>query len=221
MKTLKIIVVLALIANLSMAQNKKYIKTMKAAIDEMYSANESAAFDQVVNKFTRIGQAEKTEWEPFYYAAQSHVFKGFRIADLQAKDVVLDQALSALSLAEEVSENNVEIILLQGFINMIKIGVDPATRGQTLSPGIMGSFGKALKMAPNNPRANLFMAQMQIGTAAFFGTGTAEPCKMINRSIELFDQESPENPLAPIWGKQSALEYQNNCSAQAEKGSNN
>ena len=130
MRALKIFIVLALIASSSMAQNKKYIKTMKAAIDEMYDANESAAFDQVVNKFTRIGQAEKTEWEPFYYAAQSHVFKGFRIADLQAKDVVLDQALSALSLAEEVSENNVEIILLQVFINMIKIGVGPSLVGK-------------------------------------------------------------------------------------------
>lgn len=189
-------------------------KTMVSSIEELYANENLEGFDIMANKFSRIGDAEKDQWLPYYYASLSYVFKAFRIEDLKAKDVVLDQALGSLEKASNI-DNNVETVAMQGFINMIKIGVDPATRGQTLSPGIYADFGKAIQMDNKNPRAVLFMAQMQFGTAQFFGKGLAEACDMVEQSVVLFDTYEPSNAMMPMWGKPSALQYQGMCSEKA------
>lgn len=193
------------------AQGDRYTETMKAAIAELYSVETSDGYDPIINKFQRIGEAEGTAWEPFYYASLGHLFKGNKIEDLTVRDASLDQALAALEDAATLAPDNVEIILLEGFINMIKIGVDPTTRGQSLSPKIMASFGRALQMAPDNPRANLFMAQMQIGTAQFFGTSIEEPCLLIEKAGELFENAQPTSALVPNWGAGSVDYYRTLC----------
>ena len=119
--TLSLALVLCLTA--AFAQTDKYIKTMEGAIQELYNAQAPDAFDPVINKLTRIGQAEKSQWEPFYYASLGHVFKSFRIQDNQVKDGILDQAHSALDQAETNSPENVEIIALRGFIDMMKMTI--------------------------------------------------------------------------------------------------
>ncbi len=221
MKILKLTIAFILMSTVSHAQSEKYIKTMELTIMDLYKAKTAESFDQIINKLTRIGQAEKTQWEPYYYVSLANVFKSFGIQDLQAQDVVLDQAHEALKQAAEISEDNVEIVLFEGFINMIKIGVDPGTRGQTLSPGIMAAFGKAMKMDPNNPRATLFMGQMQIGAAQFFGSGIEVACGLIEKSIELFDSYKPTSSIAPMWGKDSALSYQAKCNTTSEASDGN
>jgi hypothetical protein len=213
-------ILVALVSGVLSAQSKKYIATMETSIKSLYDIQVLEEFDPIINKFSRIGQAEKTQWEPYYYESQASLFKAFRIEDLQAKDGVLDQALDALTKATKLSPNNVEIILMEGFINMIKISVDPGTRGQTLSPGIMANFGKAMAMDPTNPRATLFMGQMQIGTAQFFGTGVEEPCALIEKSIQLFDEAKPSSPIAPTWGRPSAVQYQGQCKTMLASTSN-
>ena len=220
MKT-SLITLLILVVSVGYAQNKKYVKTMETTIESLNNAGGLDEFDPIINKFARIGQAEATQWEPFYYAAQGHVFKSFRIDNLAQKDEVLNQALTALSSASELSKNNAEILALEGFINMLKISVDPGTRGQQLSPKIMASYSQALAIEPDNPRANLFMAQMQIGTAMFFGTGTEEPCKMVKKSLELFNAEKSSEPLAPKWGSDMAMQYAKTCKIETGGTSGN
>lgn len=220
MKSIQILIALIIAATFAHAQNKKYVKTMEASIPAIFQAENLEALDATANKFDRIGQAESDQWEPYYYASLSYVFKAFRIEDLQSKDQVLDQALVALGKASTLSENNSEIIALQGFINMIKIGVDPGTRGQTLSPKIMADYGKALKIDPNNPRANLFMGQMLYGSAQFFGTGVEDACALVDKSINLFESEKPASSIAPSWGLYSANEYKQQCNSALSKEEN-
>lgn len=211
MKSLNILFVFAILSTFANAQSKKYVKTMEANIPGIFQAESIEALNASANTFDRIGQAEADQWEPYYYASLSYVFKAFRIEDLQAKDKVLDQALVALDKGSALAENNSEIISLRGFINMIKIGVDPATRGQTLSPKIMADYGKALKLDPNNPRANLFMGQMLFGSAQFFGTGVDDACAMVDKSLALFESEKPASSIAPSWGLHSAQQYKKQC----------
>lgn len=190
---------------------------METSIPGIFQAETLDALDASANKFDRIGQAESDQWEPYYYSSLSHVFKAFKIEDLPTKDKALDQALVALGKASTLSENNSEIIALQGFINMIKIGVDPGTRGQTLSPKIMADFGKAMELNPNNPRANLFMGQMLFGTAQFFGTGVDDACALVDKSIILFENEKSESTIAPSWGLYSAKQYKEQCESALAK----
>ncbi|MEO9967974.1 MAG: hypothetical protein ABJF11_19435 [Reichenbachiella sp.] len=217
MKSINILILLAFVISIAKGQDKKYLQTMESSIPGIFQAESTSDLDPIANKFDRIGQAEVDQWEPYYYASLAYVFKAFRITDLPAKDAVLDQALTALAKGAAQSDNNAEIIALQGFINMIKIGVDPGTRGQTLSPKIMADFSKALKLEPENPRANLFMAQMLFGTAQFFGTGVEDACAMVDKSAALFDAESSKTGIAPSWGQPSAQQYQKQCKAALAK----
>ncbi|MFY0627216.1 MAG: hypothetical protein JXR07_13030 [Reichenbachiella sp.] len=214
MKTLSFILITLMSTTAFAGGGKSFEKAMVGSIEKLYVVSENSEYDVMANQFTRIGEAEKDQWEPFYYASLSYLFKAFEIADLKAKDAILDQAMASLKSANNISEN-VETIALKGFINMIKIGVDPATRGQSLSPGIYADFGKAMQMEPTNPRATLFMAQMQHGTAQFFGKGEEEACQLVDHSLKLFDNYEPSNALAPTWGKSSAIYYQKKCNKEA------
>ncbi|MEP2023590.1 MAG: hypothetical protein ABJI85_02930, partial [Reichenbachiella sp.] len=79
MKSLNILIVFVITATFANAQNKKYIKTMETSITAIFQAENTEALDATANKFDRIGQAEASEWEPYYYASLSHVFKAFKI----------------------------------------------------------------------------------------------------------------------------------------------
>ncbi len=214
MKNLITLIILAISSAAFAGGGSNFEKTMGSSIQELYTIQDLDGFDKMANKFTRIGDAEKDQWLPYYYASLSFVFKAFRLEDLKVKDGVLDQALAALAKGTAINEN-AETVALKGFINMIKIGVDPGTRGQTLSPGIYADFGRAMQMDPKNPRATLFMAQMQHGTAQFFGKGIEEACQMVDQSVVLFDSYEPSNALMPTWGRESAIQYQDICKGNA------
>jgi hypothetical protein len=123
-----------------------------------------------------------------------------REQEVGKKDQYLDLAASQLDKAKAVKENESEIVALEGFIHMIRVTVDPATRGQKYSSLAFQSFGKAIGLNPENPRALVFMAQMQYGTAQFFKSSTEEACATLAQAIEKFASFKTDNPLAPQWG---------------------
>lgn len=211
---MKNIIILSSLLVLSLSvtgQNQKYIETMTACIEQLYQANIAEQYDPVINKIERIALAETDQWEPYYYMALAQTFQATKRQDATAKDKGLSQALISIEKANEKAENESEIIALRGFINMIKIGIDPATRGQTLGPAATMDFTKAISIDDTNPRAQLFMGQMAMGTAQFFGSSLEKPCEMITQSIILFDQYSGKTALSPQWGKRSAMSYQQKC----------
>jgi hypothetical protein len=203
-----------LLSVLALAQSEKYYETMGKTIAELYATKDPSGYDAVINKFVRIGQAEKSQWEPYYYAALGQSFHATGIEDPAAKDAQLDKALNTLSEAAKLSANNSEILSLEGFIWMLKLGVDPGTRGQAYTGKIMGLFGQAMALDPQNPRAVLFMGQMKYGTAQFFGAGTDEACGLVQKSIALFENYQPKSPISPMWGKSSAVGYAQRCGNQ-------
>lgn len=212
-------IVIATIANAG--NNKKYIKTMEGTIEQLYAAQTVESFDPVTNKFTRIAEAEGDKWMPYYYAALSNVFKSFRMKDMGARDGVLDQAQAMLVKAAELDKGNSEITALDGFIYMMKISVDPGTRGQSLSPKAMAAFGSAMQQDPSNPRAVLFMGQMHHGMAQFFGSGVEEACATILKSVGMFETSKPESTIAPAWGANTAKQWAERCQQPLEDKSGN
>ena len=191
---------------------QRYEKNMKAAIQELYSAQDVESLTAIVNKFERIGNAEEGKWHPFYYASYGSLLKAIYSmnSDKSAMDPFLDEAQSYLDKAEEV-ESNVETVLLQGYIHMIRLTVDPASRGQQYSGESMQKFGQALSMDPNNPRALMLMGQMKMGTAQFFGQDGSEGCEMIANSVSYFDKYESKNALDPAWGKEFAESAAEGC----------
>jgi len=209
MKT--IILIFAFISSSALASDDKYTEQMEKNISAVYKAQTNEEFQSAINLFERIGIAEKTKWEPFYYAAFGYVMQATREQDGAKKDQFLDLALTSLDKAKLINESESEIIALQGFVHMIRVTVDPASRGQKYSSLAFQSYSQAIELNPENPRALVFMAQMQYGTAQFFKSSTDEACATLAQSIEKFAAFKTDNPLAPKWGKGTADEMLKKC----------
>ena len=210
---LLLVTLLAIVLSVQGIDNdQRYEKSMKAAIDELYTAQDIEALTTAVNKFERIASAEEGKWRPFYYASYGSLMKAIYSmnSDKAAMDPFLDEAQSYLDKSEAV-ETNVETVLLQGYIHMIRLTVDPASRGQQYSGESMQKFGQALSMDPDNPRALMLMGQMKMGTAQFFGQDGSEGCEMIANSVSYFDNYEPKNALDPTWGKEFAQSAAEGC----------
>jgi tetratricopeptide (TPR) repeat protein len=215
MKTLTIIPILlgllALLASILANAGDKFTETMQKNIEALYSAKSADEIQALVNAFERIGDAEKTRWEPFYYAAYGSLTLAMREQEDAKKDALLDRSLKSLEKAIAIKPAESECAALEGFVHMIRVSVDPASRGQQYSGMAFQSFGKALSSNPDNPRALTLLAQMQYGTAQFFGSSTNEACGTLTRALEKFDTFKSENPLAPQWGKGMAERMKSQC----------
>ena len=210
MKTLMLFLVITL-PLVTLANDDKYIEAMSKNIQAVYNAQTPEEIQNAVNALDRIANAEKTKWEPYYYSAFGNVMMANREKDATKKDGYLDLALAAVEKAKTIQENESEIVAMEGFIHMIRLTVDPATRGQQYSGKAMQAFGKAIELNPENPRALSLAAQMQFGTARFFNTPPTEACVTVNKALEKFETYKSTNPLAPQWGKQMTEGLKKNC----------
>lgn len=212
MKTTTILsLALILALQAAWATDDKYTETMKKNIQAVYTAQAVPDLQLAVNGFERIAAAEKNKWEPYYYASFGYVMIANREAEAAKKDAALDQALVALKKAQEITPAESEVVALEGFIHMIRTSVDPATRGQQYSALAFQSLNKAAALNPENPRALVLLAQMQYGTAQFFGSPTTEACATLTKALEKFAAAATPAPLAPQWGKGMAEGLKGKC----------
>lgn len=195
----------------AVANDDRYVEAMQKNIISVYTSKSISELQNTVNTLERIGAAEKTKWEPYYYAAFGYIMMANREADGARKDTFLDQALTAIGKAKSTSGDESEIESLEGFAHMIRVTVDPGTRGPQYAGLAMQHFGKATSLNPENPRALALMAQMQHGTAKFFGSPLDEACATLSKALQKFDTYKSENPLAPQWGKEMALGLKKEC----------
>jgi hypothetical protein len=203
--------VLILFSISAVACANDYLESMQKGIDAVYQASDIPQLQQAVNTLERIGAAENTKWEPQYYAAFGYLMMVNHEKDAAKKDAYLDRAMTAIEKANALAPVESEIIALEGFVYMLRVTVDPGSRGPEFAPRALQTFGKASALNPGNPRALALMAQMQYGSAQFFGTSTADACALVERSLETFDAFKSQNPLAPRWGKRMADALRQQC----------
>lgn len=213
MKTTILTIALAFIwISFANAIDPAYEAAMQKQIIAMNSIPNLESAQEVTNGFLRIAEAKNEEWLPLYYAAYNQTIAAFRF-DVD-KDSYFDQALELVKKADGIARNNSEITALKGFVLMGKLSVDPGSRGQSLSPEIMQTYGKAINLDRENPRAVTLMAQMELGMAQFFGSGPEKACGMARMGLELFKKEEEkisEGYILPTWGKNQAEEVLKSC----------
>ncbi|HMV10668.1 MAG TPA: hypothetical protein PK325_17545 [Cyclobacteriaceae bacterium] len=203
-------ILLILVVSTLTAQDK-YTETMLKNIEATYKAQTVADFQAVANTFERIAAAEKTKWEPFYYAGYNYLMMATIETDGPKKDSYLDLATKNIDQAKAIKANDSEITALEGFVHMIRVTVDPQTRGQEYSGKAFRSFSTAVALNGENPRALMLMGQMQYGTAQFFGTPTTDACATIEKSLQKFETFKADSAIAPQWGKPLAEKLKGNC----------
>jgi tetratricopeptide (TPR) repeat protein len=193
------------------AQNGAYQQAMGKAMAQFGQAKTTEELHAAANNFERIATQAEGEMLPHYYAAFVLINSSFQMQNATEKDQVLDRAMEHVKKAAAISPNNDEVEVLNGYGLMARLVVDPAARGQSYSPRVFQSFGKAMSMNPNNPRAAAMMARQELGTAQFFGSDTSKACGLAQKSIALYDKEKPQG-FDPSWGRDLAEEVLASCS---------
>ena len=214
MKTRTIILiasVLLIYTSNALGNDNQYAEAMAKNIQTVYRSESIGELQSAVNALERIASAEKTKWEPYYYAAFGNIMIAHREQDGTKKDAFLDQAIANIEKAKKIAAKESEIIALEGFVHIIRITVNPETRGQQYSGLAMQTLGRALSLNPENPRALALIAQTQYGTAQFLGSPTTEACATNASALEKFATFKSENPLAPKWGNRMAEEIASSC----------
>ena len=202
MKTLIFIISLVGTQTLGIAQ--AYQPAMEKSIAMLQEANDPAALTNVANRFERIAKAEKEQWLPRYYTAYAYIRQANQSETTAQKDEYLNIAQQHLDQAMELQSEESELMTLQGYLQMIRVSIDPASRGQQLGPVATQTLTRALELNPKNPRALLMLGQMLYGTDKFFGNDTSMACAMIQQSVIKFEQEDVSDPLMPHWGAKTA-----------------
>ena len=190
-------------------QSEKYTLAMKDNIAALDTSRDITSLKDLSASFERIGDAEKTQWLPYYYAALAQVNAGNFIyianvsnpAELKNLDALADKADQMISKAEELQKDNSEIYAVKKMISSLRMMVDPMNRFMTYGPKAQEALDVAKKLNPENPRIYLLEGQDKYFTPEQFGGSKTEAKKLFEQALLKYDSFKPATELDPNWGK--------------------
>lgn len=203
MKKIMLVLLFGCFTLFSFSQSEKYVNNMKkniALLDSNFSV-------ETANSFVRIGDMEKTQWLPYYYAAYCYVMQGYTEKDNSKKDALADKANTLIDKAVEIlGKENSETKVIRSMIASVHLTVDPPGRYATYGAAASTYSAEAIALDSTNPRPVLLDAQMKLYTPEMFGGGknTAKP--LFEKAQQLFAQFKPESEISPNWGERT-LQY--------------
>ena len=193
-----------LLATVSIFAQTTFDKVMTEKITQIDQLKTPEDFTALSNDFTRIGDKEKTQWLPYYYAAHTSIEKGRNLmmtGKMDQLDAIAMEAQTALDKAAELSKDNAEILILQKMIHGLKMMFDPQAR--FMSEGMLGAdaLSKAAKLDPENPRITLLKAEDVYYTPEQYGGSKAKGLELFQKAKDQFVAYQPKTALHPNWGK--------------------
>ena len=203
----KLLFAMCLMTGIIAFSQTAYDKVMTEKIASIEKHQTADEFTALANDFKRIGDKEKTQWLPYYYAAFSTIQKG-RMAMREGKvddlDPIAADAQKSLDLAMDLSKDNAENLILQKMIHGLKMMVDPQAR--FMSEGMLAAdaLSKAEKIDAGNPRITLMKAEDTYFTPEQFGGSKARGLELFQKSLEQFKIYKTKSALDPSWGKGEA-----------------
>ncbi len=205
MKNLFVCTALLLLSALSFAQSEKFTAAMQkniALIDAAFVENKPDAFLELANAFERIGNAEKNQWLPFYYAAYCKTNFAFMQQDKSNSDPLADQASALIDKADSLQPDNSEISCIKSMIASLRLMVNPQQRFMQFGVLSDNLLKKAKDQDPSNPRPYTLKGQNLKFTPEQFGGGCKNALKELTVAAEKFTSFKPASPLHPSWGKE-------------------
>lgn len=193
------------------AQSEKYTKVMQQRIAAVDTTRNFDGLRELSAAFERIADAEKSQWQPYYYAAYSQVQSGYFLTQgsingglAKTLDPIADKAEQLIAKAEELSKDNSEIFIVKKMIASLRMMADPMTRYMQYGPVAAAALETAKKLNPENPRVYLLEAQDKYFTPEQYGGSKTEAKKLFEKALEKYAAFKPVNELDPTWGKPSA-----------------
>jgi hypothetical protein len=204
MKKIILLALTALFLQPVFSQSEKFIGAMKknmAEIDSALSRNEVARLNDIGATFERIGDAEKNQWLPYYYAAYCQVTVAFIKNEVANNDLVADKVDQLIAKADALEKKNSELSLLKAMNTSLRMLVNPMQRWMQYGQKIQEYTQDAMTQDPTNPRPYYFNGISLKNTPAEFGGGCGTAKPILDKAMELFATFKPASDLHPVWGK--------------------
>src|SRR5215510_15068013 len=99
------------------AQTDKYASAMQKNLDMFDSAKTTADFQGVAAAFERVGDAEKTQWLPYYYAGLALTMPGWTDTKLD-KDANAERIKALCDKADALAQDNADKAEILAIRNM-------------------------------------------------------------------------------------------------------
>jgi hypothetical protein len=193
---------------ISSAQSDKYVAAMHKNLALFDSAKTSADYQALANTFERIGDAEKTQWLPYYYAGLALANSGWNDPNVD-KDANSTR-INTLCDKAAALDNNSEIYALRNMSATQQMMVDPQTRWQTYGVKAAKDLDDGLKLNPENPRLYYLRGESIFNTPVAFGGGKEKAKPVFEKALALFNVDKPK-PLYPNWGQERTEEQLAKC----------
>src|ERR1700754_3881530 len=198
----KTLLAIALLISLTAgAQSEKYTQAMQKNIALLDSAKTVDQLQSLAGTFDRIGDAEKTQWLPYYYAALAQTWIGW-MPDVKDKDANSQKINAYLAKAEAI-EKNAELYAVENMSATQQMLVDPQSRYMTNGKDAATALQKGMAADPNNPRLYYLQGMSLFGTPPQFGGGKDKAKPLFEKSVALYKSAQPKL-LYPTWGQKEA-----------------
>ena len=207
-----ILALMVLSSIMTYAQSDKYTTAMKTNLDMFDSAKTTADFQGVAAAFERIGDAEKTQWLPYYYAGLALTMPGWTDTKLD-KDANAERIKTLCDKADGLAKDNAdkaEILAVKNMAATQQMLVDPQSRWSSYGQEGAGYLSKAKQLNPNNPRLYYLEGAGIFGTPEQFGGGKTKAKPLLQKAVELYKADQPK-PLYPRWGQKQAEDMLAQC----------
>lgn len=196
-----LVIVSLLVATMVNAQSK-FEGAMSKGLGQLKDAKTASELTDVSSFFERVGDAEKTQWLPYYYAALS-LYRSAWVDKSLDKDKVADKCKDYISKAQAI-ENNADLYCLVQQVAVLQMMVDPMSRWQTYGAQAKDALANATKADATNPRIYYLQGMTTYNTPEAYGGGKALAKPLFQKSVDLFKTYKPATPFHPDWGKEEA-----------------
>jgi hypothetical protein len=212
MKKLNLLLIAVILVVTANAQSDKFVAAMKKNLAMFDSVKTTTEYQSLSASFERIGDAEKTQWLPYYYAGLALTTPGWQDAKLD-KDVNAEKIKALCDKADALAGDNTdksEILSIRNMAATQQMLVDPQTRWANYGQESDKYLQKAKELNANNPRLYYLEGAGTFGKPEQFGGGKAKAKPILEKAIALYKTEQPK-PLYPHWGQKQAEDMLAQC----------
>lgn len=211
--TASFLLVCLLFCNSTFAQTASYSVAMKKGLEQAKTARTVASLRELSDYFEHIGQDQKTQWLPAYYAALYNMLAGtFSMKTPKDADPMFDKAMVQISQANRINPNESEILALKGHITYMQMVVDPTNRYIISIPQTKAEIDSAQTLNAENPRVYYLRGMQLFYTPEQYGGGKGIAKPILQQALDKYKTFKPENELAPNWGAVQAQTLLDACS---------
>jgi len=169
-------------------------------------------YEALSARFIQAGNAQKTNWLPFYYAALCNAKIGFLLQDDGERiEPFSNEGEHYGKLAQELLKAGgskadlSELYTVMSMIYRTKVFINPMTYGRKYGPTSQRYLDKALELNPDNPRALYVQAWVKYYTPKMWGGNKDQAKALLESALQQLAAQKAGG-VQPHWGREESEE---------------